>query len=201
MNDDTTSVALPRGRTALLEAIVDHLPAMVAYWDRSLRNVFANSAYTELVGMTPAQMHGLHASEVFGADDVAMTTAYTDAALLGVPQNFERVIVDHSGASRSISASYIPDVVGGSVIGLFALGTDISELVRAKHAEQRGVEEVAKMAERARIADGVHAEVLQLLFAATLELTRQAGPHSETALAQISKAVEELRRLLDVAAP
>lgn len=201
MNEDEKPVAYPAGRGALLDAIVDHLPAMVAYWDRNLRNVFANATYTEVLGKTPEQIRGLNASELFGAEDAAFTSTYADAALLGHPQNFERTIVDHRGTSRCIRASYIPDVVDGTVVGIYALGTDITELMAAKRAERDSAAQIAASAERERIAEIVHAEVLQLLFAATLELDKQPTSCSDRAQVQIESAIEDLRRLLVVPAP
>ena len=40
----------------LLYALFDRLPAMIAYWDRDLRNVVANHAYIEWFGFTPEKV-------------------------------------------------------------------------------------------------------------------------------------------------
>ena len=39
-----------------LRLLLDAVPTMVSYWDRDLTNRFANGAFAECFGMTPAEM-------------------------------------------------------------------------------------------------------------------------------------------------
>ena len=115
-------------------AILDALPAMVGYWDADLRNRVANRAYVEFFGLTPEQIRGRHASEVLGPELYALNRPHIERALAGEPQLFERTLIDQSGAPRHTQTSYIPDVVDGTVRGLFALVTDITARQVAEQA-------------------------------------------------------------------
>ena len=110
-----------------IRAVLNALPAMVGYWDKDLRNRMANDAYVEFFGLTPQELRGMHMREVLGSDLYEQTRPYTEGALAGERQLFDREIVTPSGEVRFTQASYIPDLVEGEVQGFFALVTDISE--------------------------------------------------------------------------
>ncbi|GAB3263799.1 sensor histidine kinase [Nocardioides dilutus] len=118
----------------LLRRLLDQLPALIAYWDRDARNVVANAAYVEWFGFQPAQMHGLHISEVLGAEVYAKNLPFITGALAGEEQLFDRTLVDQSGRVRHTQASYVPDIVDGDVRGFFVLVTDVTPRVEAQRA-------------------------------------------------------------------
>ena len=98
-----------------LRLLIDHLPALIGYWDRELRNVVANDAYFEYFGLAPAEVHGRHISEVLGESIYVLDLPYIEGALAGVEQLFDRTLIDRHGATRHTQASYIPDKVDGQV--------------------------------------------------------------------------------------
>ncbi len=118
----------------LLHAVLDRLPAMIAYWDRDLRNLFANEAYVEWFGFTPEQMRGIHIREVLGERVFAMNLPYIEAVLAGHEQFFDRTLVDTLGRTRHAQASYVPDLVDGEVQGFSVLVTDVTPKVEAQRA-------------------------------------------------------------------
>lgn len=123
-----------RAEGELLRKIVDHLPAMIAYWDSEQRCRFANRAYVRWFGVTPEWLFGRHISELLGAL-YRLNLPYIERVLGGEPQQFEREIPDPTGGPpRQSLASYIPDLVGDTVRGFFVLVTDISEIKRAHRA-------------------------------------------------------------------
>jgi PAS domain S-box-containing protein len=126
-----------------LRVMFDSLPAMIGYWDRDLRNVIGNQAYVEWFGLTPAQLKGMHISDVVGETIYAQNLPYMDAALAGAEQQFQRTLVDVSGAIRHTQVSYSPDVVDGEVAGLFVMITDVTPRVEA----QRQMDEAQRLAE------------------------------------------------------
>lgn len=115
-----------------LSTVLNHMPAMIGYWDRNLLNRFGNTAYEEWFGFTPSSMLGKHIREVIGDKLYTLNKPYLDAVLAGEPQYFERTIVDVSGRERYTQAAYLPDSADGRVNGFFVLVTDVTELKRAQ---------------------------------------------------------------------
>lgn len=136
-----------------LQSILDHMPAMIGYWDRDLTNRFANQAYVEWFGWTPQQMQGHHIREVLGEVLFQKNLPYMLRALAGEVQHFNREITDPTGQLRHSQASYIPDVQGGKVQGFFVLVSDVTEL-KQREGELHAQKEQARIT-LASIADGV----------------------------------------------
>lgn len=126
-----------------INALFDRLPALVAYWDRDLRNVIANAAYTEWFGLSPAQMHGMHIRDVLGPETYAKNLPYIEGVLGGEEQSFERTLVDPVGRVLHTQATYLPDLVDGQNYGFFVLVTDVTAQVEA----QRALDEAQLVAE------------------------------------------------------
>ncbi len=117
-----------------LRLLIDHLPALIGYWDRDLRNVIANNAYGEYFGLTPAEVQGRHISEVLGESVYELNLPHIEGALAGEVQLFDRTLIDQHGVDRYTQASYIPDIVDGEVQGFYVLVTDVSARVEAERA-------------------------------------------------------------------
>jgi diguanylate cyclase (GGDEF)-like protein/PAS domain S-box-containing protein len=118
-----------------LHAILDALPALVSYWDANLRNRLANDAYMEFFGLTPQQIRGAHVRDVLGPMLYEQNRPFIEAALAGEKQVYDRTVTTASGELRHTQISYIPDVFGGRVRGLFVLVSDIT----ARHEAERAV--------------------------------------------------------------
>lgn len=123
-------------RTASLQAaqrdlrnILDALPSMVGYWDRQLRNRFANRAYRTWFGLDESQMAGHTLQELLGTELYTRNRVHIEAALRGETQVFERTIPrpDGQGVRHSLT-HYLPDVVDGKVQGFYVLAHDVTEL-------------------------------------------------------------------------
>ncbi|ART56678.1 sensor domain-containing diguanylate cyclase [Acidovorax carolinensis] len=125
-----------------LRTILNNLPSMIGYWDRNQYNRFANHAYLDWFGMTPDQLRGKHLRELLGGDLYEKSRPYLEQALQGHPQIFERTRVDNQGAARHSIVSYVPDVDGDDVRGIFVQVTDITE---RKHMEEALFEEKERM--------------------------------------------------------
>jgi PAS domain S-box-containing protein len=192
-----------RGNTDDLQAALDHLPAMVAYWDKDGLNRIANAAYIEWFGITPSQMHGMHIRDLLGPRIYQMNLPYIQGALAGEAQLFNRTLVDTHGRTRYTQASHIPHIVGDRVQGFFVLVTDISERVRAENALAESRANTALLRERQRIAADMHDLVVQSLFAAGLELSTLArnldparGQRADAIVDRIDQAISTLREAI-----
>lgn len=155
-----------------LRAVLDHLPAMVGYWDRDLRNQVANRAYLEWFGWEPEDLPGRHISELLGPELFAQNEPFMRAALDGQDQHFDRAITDPSGQVRYSQTSYIPDRDdGGVVVGFFVLVTDVTAKVVA---EQQARSLTERLRVVSRVSASAHAaapdEVLARVVEGLIEL-------------------------------
>nr|WP_272901735.1 PAS domain S-box protein [Methylomicrobium sp. RS1] len=127
----------------ILQSVLNHMPAMIGYWNRDLTNKFGNQAYQEWFGIPPEQLRGKHIREVLGEKLYRLNQPYIQAVLKGETQLFERIITDASGRQRHTQTSYLPDIIEEEqVSGFFVLVTDITQL---KTAEQRIIQSEATL--------------------------------------------------------
>ncbi|WP_082880072.1 PAS domain S-box protein [Methylomonas methanica] len=125
-----------------LVSVLNHMPAMIGYWDKNLINKFGNKAYEEWFGFTAQDLIGKHIREVIGEQLYTLNKPFIDAVLAGQPQYFERTIVNFAGETRHTQAAYLPDGAEGQVKGFFVLVTDITAL---KSAQKRIRESEARL--------------------------------------------------------
>jgi PAS domain S-box-containing protein len=118
-----------------LQLILDHMPSMIGYWGRDLRNRFGNRAYLEWFGVDPVSMPGMHIRDVIGEEPYRLNFPYIEAVLRGESQQFERVFPSPDGKKlRHSLTNYIPDIDSGQVRGFYALATDITAIKEAEEA-------------------------------------------------------------------
>ncbi|MES2041281.1 MAG: response regulator [Pseudomonadota bacterium] len=132
-----------------LQSTIDHMPAMIGYWDQQLHNHFANAAYHKWFGLTPEQIRGMHIRDVVGAEIYELNSHHMQAALNGEPRIFERSIVDPEGNLRYALAYYTPHIVAGQVQGFYAFATDITPLKQAQLQENRAQAKLTSVIEAA----------------------------------------------------
>ncbi|MEP7295577.1 MAG: ATP-binding protein [Burkholderiales bacterium] len=117
-----------------IRLLVDHVPSMLAYWDRDLRCRFANQAYVRWFGVDADRLVGTSIRDLLGPDLFAANEPYIRAALNGQPQEFERVVPGPDGVRRHSLAVYIPDIVDGEVMGFIAHVTEVTKLKETEAA-------------------------------------------------------------------
>ncbi|BBX06176.1 sensor domain-containing diguanylate cyclase [Mycolicibacterium aichiense] len=117
-----------------LRRLIDKLPAMVGYWDGDLRNVVANDAHRQFFGLTPAEIRGMHITDLLVGDLGEASLPYVYAAMAGEDQIFEKTLTDHNGITRHVQASYLPDLVDGQVRGLYVQVADVTARVEAERS-------------------------------------------------------------------
>jgi two-component system NtrC family sensor kinase len=161
----TTGDALPalqHGREEL-QAALDATPAMIGYWDKALRSVFANRAYAARFGHTPASLRGMQARAALGPELYALNEPFITEALAGAPQSLERELRGPGGELRRYLVHYAPDVRGGQVRGVTVVASEVTPLLRALDTARRH-NVMLQLSERVahlghwRLIDGVHVE-------------------------------------------
>jgi len=111
-----------------LRRLLDGFSALVAYWDAQLRNRYANRAYAEWFGLTPESMQGKHFADVLNQQMRERIQPHLQRVLAGEEQRFEVSITGDQGQVRHCDAHYLPDRVGGEVVGFFVVVFDVTAL-------------------------------------------------------------------------
>jgi len=132
--------------------IADNLPSRVAYWDRELRCRFVNRIGHEFWGKTRDDFIGRTSREIFGTSFTGANEPYSQAALRGEPQDFERIEKRPDGRTAVMWMHYEPDLRDGEVVGFFSLATDITRVHEAEHQLRDSNAELAQARDRAEAA-------------------------------------------------
>ncbi|OYU99541.1 MAG: hypothetical protein CFE45_12540, partial [Burkholderiales bacterium PBB5] len=111
-----------------LRRLVDHVPSMLAYWDRDQRCRFANRAYETWFGADADRLVGTTLRDLLGPALYALNEPYVLAALRGEEQTFERIVPGPDGINRHSLANYSPDTVDGQVVGFIVTVTEVTRL-------------------------------------------------------------------------
>jgi len=128
------NVARSDGSLLPIRRMVDHVPAMLAYWDLNLQCRFANHAYERWFGVNPDSLVGTSIKGLLGPELFALNEPYIRGALGGTEQLFERAVPGPDGVCRHSLATYVPDMVNGQVVGFIAHVADVTRLKETEAA-------------------------------------------------------------------
>jgi PAS domain S-box-containing protein len=148
MSNSNNSEPPPRQIVDIAIEALNHIPAMVAYWDRNQVCRFANNAYHEWFGKTPEAVIGSSLQELLGPL-YDLNLPYILRALQGEVQLFEREIPVHGGGTRHSLATYTPDIVDGVVRGFFVHVADVTSLKIVERALKESEERFKSLMEAA----------------------------------------------------
>ncbi|HEV2042781.1 MAG TPA: PAS domain-containing protein, partial [Casimicrobiaceae bacterium] len=141
-------------RESQLRAIMDGVPAPVAYLDRDERCQYVNKPFLQYFGLTAEQVGALRLRDVVGHGIYASAQAMLSRALHGESTSFDRLVPGAGGAKRWMTIRVVPDATpAGEVHGAFVLMNDIHGLKQAQEALR------ASEAELRLIMDNVPARV------------------------------------------
>jgi PAS domain S-box-containing protein len=134
------SQVYPMNSAKIALRVVNHISAMVAFWDRDQKCVFANSAYLDWFGRSSEEMKGIAMKELLGPL-YEKNLPYILAALRGEKQIFERQIPLPQGGFRESIATYTPEIVDGVVLGFSAHVADVTLLRDRERALEKALRE------------------------------------------------------------
>jgi PAS domain S-box-containing protein len=123
--------------TQQLQLLTDALPVLIGYLDREERYQFANYGYETWFGQKPEELLGRTVREVVGEAAYQSAKGYIDRGLAGERLDFESRMAYREDFVRHIRTSYVPDVRGGEVRGIYTLVLDITERVHAQLEAER----------------------------------------------------------------
>ena len=131
---------------AELRLVTDAMPVLIGFIDRDLTYRFANRAYEDWVGLTPAEVVGRTVEQALGAEAAEARLPAMRRALAGESIRMELDWPRLDGRPRVAEIRYLPRVRDGGVVdGFHAFVQDVTE---QKLSEQRLAQRVA-----ARTAD------------------------------------------------
>ena len=137
-----------RQRTELIEelqiekqqnnAIIERLPAGVAYISKDMRVLYQNPVFEAWFRSNNERDAGKHLKELIGESYYQETLPYYERALQGETVNFERLVGDPNKRQIYIRCTYVPRFdIHGKIIGFIVLTEDLTQF---KLAEQLKLE-------------------------------------------------------------
>ncbi len=117
-----------------LRTITDNIPAMVAFVDSAQRYQFVNRNYQRWLGLTPEQMLGRTALEVYGEEHYRLLQPHLERALAGHTFAVDhRVTGSEQARGRWFNIMYMPKQRrDGSVSGVYILSSDVTDVMVAE---------------------------------------------------------------------
>jgi len=94
--------------------------------------VSINPAAQGLSGYSQGELLSRHLGTLFAPKDVQAVHQKIDLALRGEPSELEQLMVHKSGKLVELNIRYVPTVMDGEIVGVFAVAQDISERKRAQ---------------------------------------------------------------------
>jgi PAS domain S-box-containing protein len=120
----------------LLEAVIQATPDAIFVKDMSGRYVLVNDAFARFIGKSPSQILGRHDLELYDRE-TAERFIESDRTVLstGVAQQFEGVAHGEGGTTQAylVTKGVCRDTTG-SIIGIYGISHDITELKRANES-------------------------------------------------------------------
>jgi PAS domain S-box-containing protein len=140
---------LARAR-ADVQAVIDHTPALVVYWDAALVNRFANRASYDWLGLAPEQLQGMNMVDLVGRRRFALHEPRVRAVLKGETALFESLVDLNGGEQRQALFSYIPDIDNGVVKGFYGFVSDVTALRQAEAGQAAALAQLRGVVDAAR---------------------------------------------------
>jgi PAS domain S-box-containing protein len=131
-----------------LHVLLDHLQAMVAYFDTSSRCLYANHAYAKAFHKTVAQILGKHTREIVGEAGWAVIEPFTQRVMSGEAVRYVREVHANDGHFQWIESHIVPNVLtDGTIFGGFVFIQDVTEQYRAQQAIRESEERTQRFVE------------------------------------------------------
>ena len=116
-----------------LNVIADRTPALISYLDEKLSFQFVNQSLLEFFGLNRGQILGRPIQDLLGQERWAFVNRYFGQALAGEQVSFECLLESSAGEYTNIFVRLVPEIEHDEVIGLYFLGTDVSEIKEAEN--------------------------------------------------------------------
>lgn len=210
---ETTETYLPRNLGDLALLISDHIPAMLAYWDKDLVCRYANNAYIEWFGKTKEDMINKIRIDALLGPLYEKNLPHIKGVLLGEKQVFERQIpLPNNKGTRHTLATYIPDINNGEVLGFFVHVADVTYLKQLENKLDSSRRETLRKiieteeSEKRHLVEILRESVNQRLVACKMSMQTEQKHGINSSLNEhvsesLSEIIQELKLLCEDMAP
>ncbi len=121
-----------RHSEAELRSLIDNVPAMILYVDRTLKCIFANKRYADFFGIGALDLSGRPLSDVVGQEAYPEIEPHFKRALAGQTAAYQRTVRVKSGELRCIDVKVVPRAaVQGEIPGCYSMAIDVTEQKQA----------------------------------------------------------------------
>lgn len=132
--DSSSQTESPNDYQELLQFVIDSLPVLVGYAKPSLRCVFLNQAFIDLLGGEPDHLIGQPITELLDPDAYAVAEPNIQRVLQGEIVTYLNSLTDAQGIRRHFQVTLVPHrETNGTVKGYVIVLNDITE---RKHVEE-----------------------------------------------------------------
>lgn len=153
-----------------LKLLTDHLPVLIAYFDRERRFQFANATFESWFGIAPASLIGRALTDGIADSHYHAALPYLDRAYQGQVSTYE-LKTAVNGSDRTLETTFVPELgADGAVVGIYALTHDTTRL---KDIEER-LTQLARIDPLTGIANRLMFE--EILQVAVVRARRQRTP-------------------------
>lgn len=177
----------------LAASLLNHLEAMVAYWDKDERCRYANNAYLQWFEVAHEKIMGMSLQELLGPALYEKNLPYLKHAYSGKLQVFERTLRMPKGKFRYSLVSYIPHVVDGKVQGIFVHVADVTPLKQLENKLRLAKVKAEKMATH----DFLTGLPNRVLLNDRIEQVIAQAKRSERMIAGASLDLDDFKRIND----
>ncbi|MET0963191.1 MAG: EAL domain-containing protein [Noviherbaspirillum sp.] len=108
------------------QALFEHHPDGVVHFNANRRLTSANQAFAQMSGYDQHEVLSINRSFLIPPEYMEEMVAGIEAALRGTPQRLETVLLRKNGKRLDVSATLIPNVADGTIIGVHGLVKDNS---------------------------------------------------------------------------
>jgi PAS domain S-box-containing protein len=131
-----------------LHILLDHLRAMVGYFDTANRCMYANHAYARAFGTTVQAILGKHTREIIGEAGWAQIEPHIQLVLAGEAVRYTREVNPGQRNAHWIEVHIVPNVLeSGEIFGGFVFIDDVTEQHRAQQALRESEERAQRFIE------------------------------------------------------
>ncbi len=128
-------------------SLSEHNPDGVFSMDLEGNLLTANPSMQEITGYSQEELLEKSLAPLVAPEDLTRVTGYFEKAVRGEPQNFESVMVCKDDRRVEVSATLVPAVVQGDLVGVYGIVEDISYRVEAERERRESEERFQTLSE------------------------------------------------------